>query len=37
MTGTNFLSTPDGRPGWADYFLGKDYEVSEQVDGFESR
>ncbi|KAL0580896.1 hypothetical protein V5O48_001089 [Marasmius crinis-equi] len=27
MTGTNFLNTPDGRPGWADYFLSKGYEV----------
>jgi pimeloyl-ACP methyl ester carboxylesterase len=27
MTGTNFLNTPDGRLGWADYFLGKGYEV----------
>jgi len=27
MTGTNFLNTPDGRPGWADYFMKKGYEV----------
>ncbi|KAF9468789.1 alpha beta-hydrolase [Collybia nuda] len=27
MTGTNFLNTPDGRTGWADYFLSKGYEV----------
>jgi len=27
MTGTNFLNTPDGRPGWADFFLSKGYEV----------
>ncbi|TFK74468.1 alpha/beta-hydrolase [Pluteus cervinus] len=27
MTGTNFLNTPDGRVGWADFFLGKGYEV----------
>lgn len=27
MTGTNFLTTPDGCPGWADYFLGQGYEV----------
>ncbi|KAL0063080.1 hypothetical protein AAF712_009987 [Marasmius tenuissimus] len=27
MTGTNFLNTPDGRAGWADYFLGGGYEV----------
>lgn len=27
MTGTNFLNTPDGRLGWADYFLSKGYEV----------
>jgi len=27
MTGTNFLNTPDGRPGWADFFLGKGYEL----------
>lgn len=29
MTGTNFLNTPDGRPGWGDFFLGKGYEVSK--------
>ncbi|KAH0587092.1 hypothetical protein H2248_005910 [Termitomyces sp. 'cryptogamus'] len=27
MTGTNFLNTPDGRLGWADYFLSKGYEL----------
>ncbi|KAH8089883.1 Alpha/beta hydrolase family-domain-containing protein [Cristinia sonorae] len=27
MTGTNFLNTPDGRLGWADWFLGQGYEV----------
>lgn len=27
MTGTNFLNTPDGRPGWGDFFLSKGYEV----------
>ncbi|KAL0063083.1 hypothetical protein AAF712_009990 [Marasmius tenuissimus] len=27
MTATNFLNTPDGRLGWADYFLGKGYEL----------
>jgi hypothetical protein len=27
MTGTNLLNTPDGRIGWADYFLNKGYEV----------
>ncbi|KAG9317135.1 alpha beta-hydrolase [Chiua virens] len=27
MTGTNWLNTPDGRPGWADYFLNEGYEV----------
>jgi len=27
MTGTNFLNTPDGRPGWADYFLSQGYEL----------
>jgi len=27
MTGTNFLNTPDGRPGWADYFMKRGYEV----------
>ncbi|KAG6813197.1 hypothetical protein H0H92_013317 [Tricholoma furcatifolium] len=28
MTGTNFLNTPDGKLGWADYFLSKGYEPS---------
>lgn len=23
MTAVNFLNTPDGRPGWADYFLAQ--------------
>ena len=27
MTGTNFLNTPDGRIGWADYFMSLGYEV----------
>ncbi|KAF9268272.1 alpha/beta-hydrolase [Marasmius fiardii PR-910] len=27
MTGTNFLNTPDGRLGWADFFLGEGYEL----------
>jgi len=27
QTGSNFLSTPDGRPGWADYFLREGYAV----------
>ncbi|KAF8654288.1 hypothetical protein AX16_003548 [Volvariella volvacea WC 439] len=27
MTATNFLNTPDGQMGWADYFLSKGYEV----------
>ncbi|KAJ7873386.1 alpha beta-hydrolase [Mycena olivaceomarginata] len=27
MTGTNWLHTPDGRPGWADYFLSEGYEL----------
>ncbi|KAJ3527273.1 hypothetical protein NMY22_g9849 [Coprinellus aureogranulatus] len=27
MAGTNFLNTPDGRPGWADFFLSNGYEV----------
>ncbi|ORX98243.1 Alpha/Beta hydrolase protein [Clohesyomyces aquaticus] len=27
QTGTNFLDTPDGRPGWASYFLSKDHTV----------
>ena len=25
QTGTNFLRTPDGRPGWADFFLQEGY------------
>jgi pimeloyl-ACP methyl ester carboxylesterase len=27
QTGTNFLRTPDGRPGWADHFLRAGYAV----------
>lgn len=27
QTGVNFLSTPDGRHGWADYFLAQGYAV----------
>ncbi|KAF8470840.1 Alpha/Beta hydrolase protein [Kalaharituber pfeilii] len=27
MTGTNFLQTPDGRKGWASYFLEQGYEL----------
>lgn len=27
QTGTNWLQTPDGRPGWADYFLSQGYVV----------
>lgn len=27
MTGTNFLETPDGRKGWASYFLEQGYEL----------
>ena len=27
MTGINLLNTPDGRTGWADYFMSKGYEV----------
>ena len=27
MTGNNFLNMPDGRLGWADYFLSQGYEV----------
>ncbi|KAL5439850.1 hypothetical protein PMIN07_011051 [Paraphaeosphaeria minitans] len=27
QTGTNFLDTPDGRPGWASYFLSKGHTV----------
>lgn len=33
MTGTNFLNTPDGRLGWADYFMGKGYEVGTAILG----
>lgn len=28
MTGTTWLNTPDGRPGWSDYFLNEGYEVN---------
>ncbi|KAF5348383.1 hypothetical protein D9758_010930 [Tetrapyrgos nigripes] len=27
MTGSNFLNTPDGRLGWADYFLSEGFEL----------
>lgn len=27
QTGTNFLNTPDGRPGWAAYFISKGHTV----------
>ena len=27
QTGTNWLGTPDGRPGWADYFLAQGYLI----------
>ena len=27
QTGTNFTGTPDGRQGWADYFVGQGYAV----------
>ena len=27
QTGTNFLGTPDGQPGWAEYFLRQGYTV----------
>src|SRR5262245_23259843 len=27
QTGTNFVSTPDGRPGWAQFFLANGYAV----------
>lgn len=27
QTGTNFLDTPDGRPGWASYFISKGHTV----------
>ncbi|WP_083236176.1 alpha/beta hydrolase [Acidaminococcus massiliensis] len=27
MTGTNWMTKPDGEPGWADYFLSKGYEI----------
>ncbi|HYC44378.1 MAG TPA: alpha/beta hydrolase [Burkholderiales bacterium] len=27
QTGTNFMATPDGRKGWADYFLERGYAV----------
>jgi pimeloyl-ACP methyl ester carboxylesterase len=27
QTGTNFLGTPDGRPGWADHFAAKGFTV----------
>jgi pimeloyl-ACP methyl ester carboxylesterase len=27
QTGTNFLGTPDGRPGWSDFFVSEGYAV----------
>lgn len=27
QTGTNFLDTPDGRPGWASYFISRGHTV----------
>jgi hypothetical protein len=27
QTATNWLGTPDGRPGWAEYFVGEGYTV----------
>ena len=27
QTATNWLGTPDGRPGWAEYFAGQGYTV----------
>ncbi|KAE9383700.1 alpha/beta-hydrolase [Gymnopus androsaceus JB14] len=27
MTATNFLNTPDGRLGWADYFMSQGFEI----------
>src|SRR5947209_14667121 len=27
QTATNWMGTPDGRAGWADYFLGRGYVV----------
>ncbi|KAF5333436.1 hypothetical protein D9611_002348 [Ephemerocybe angulata] len=27
MSGTNFLNTPDGRDGWADFFLAKGFQI----------
>jgi len=27
QTATNWLATPDGRPGWAEYFVGQGYRV----------
>ncbi|EIW82460.1 alpha beta-hydrolase [Coniophora puteana RWD-64-598 SS2] len=27
MSGTNFLNTPEGKPGWADFFMRQGYEV----------
>ncbi|EJD55232.1 alpha/beta-hydrolase [Auricularia subglabra TFB-10046 SS5] len=38
QTGTNWLNTPDGRPGWADFFLAKGYEVQNPANpGFTGR
>lgn len=33
QTGTNWLNTPDGREGWASYFLNQGYEVVSANDG----
>src|SRR5207248_8872400 len=27
QTATNWMGTPDGRPGWADFFVGQGYTV----------
>lgn len=31
MTATNFLNTPDGRQGWADWFMAQGYEASSDT------
>ena len=33
QTGTNWLNTPDGREGWASYFLNQGYEVVSSLVG----
>ena len=33
MTGTNFLNTPDGRPGWADEFMNAGFVVRSVLFG----